>query len=278
MKEYLGITVAAGVGFLFAGLGMAAAQDQAGGTTPPPKVMVIQNEHLKPGKDGGPHVKTESAFVQAFKDAKWPEGYVGADSLSGPVRSLFFIGYDSFAAWEKDVQAAEQNATLSAALDQAKIADGELLESYASSTFRYRDDLSLRAPVDIAHMRYMDITVVRVRPGHGHDFEDYAKLYTSAYEKIPGAHWAAYEDMYGSESGDRFIFISPMKSLAEVDQEMADEKQVHSGMSADQMKKMADLAASTVQSSEANLFKLNPKISYPPESWVKADPSFWGAK
>jgi hypothetical protein len=63
-----------------------------------------------------------------------------------------------------------------------------------------------------------------------------------------------------------------------VDQEMADEKQVHSGMSADQMKKMADLAASTVQSSEANLFKFNPKISYPPEGWVKADPSFWGAK
>jgi hypothetical protein len=276
MKEHTGLAVAVAMGFLFAGLGMAAAQDQASGA--PPKILVIQNEHLKPGKDGGPHAKTESAFVQAFKDAKWPEAYLGMDSLSGSTRSLFFVGYDSFAAWEKDNQAVAQNATLSAALDQAKIADGELLDSYASSTYRYREDLSLRAPVDIPHMRYFEIAVVRVRPGHGQDFEAYAKLYMSAYEKIPGAHWTAYEDMYGNESGDRFIFITPMKSLAEVDQEMADEKQVHSGMSADQMKKMADLAASTVESSGSHLFKFNPKESYPPESWVKADPTFWSAK
>ena len=93
----------------------------------PPKVLLVQREFLKPGICGAPHMKTESAFVQAMTAAKWPTHYLGMDSMSGQSRALFLVGYDSFAAWEKDNLATQKNATLSAALDRALQADGPSL-------------------------------------------------------------------------------------------------------------------------------------------------------
>src|ERR1700761_6323597 len=68
----------------------------------PPKVLVIDREYLKPGKAGAMHDRTESAIVKAFTDAKAPYYYFALDSLSGPSRSLFLFGYESFAAWQKE--------------------------------------------------------------------------------------------------------------------------------------------------------------------------------
>src|SRR5947208_5815730 len=109
---------------LVTGLGFAAAQEMPPG---PPKVLVIQREMLKPGRAGNTHLKTESAFVQAMTAAKWPTHYFAAESQSGVSRALFFIGYPSFAAWEKDNADQAKNATLTAAFDRASLADGEQL-------------------------------------------------------------------------------------------------------------------------------------------------------
>ena len=103
--------------------GSAATLAAQSSAMTPPKVLVVTREFVKPGKSGSPHVKTESAFVQANMAAKWPTRYLGTDAVTGPVRSVFFVGYDSFEAWDKDMQATQANATLSAALDRASIAD-----------------------------------------------------------------------------------------------------------------------------------------------------------
>jgi hypothetical protein len=281
MKKHLGSLVALCLLFTalnFSGVVAASAQDQMNVVTPPPKVLQIIVETLKPGQSGNPHMKTEAAFVQAFSDAKWPEHYLGMDALSGRQRAVFFVGYDSFEAWQKDTDATQKNATLSAALDSASIADGALLESLENNSYVFRPDLSLRAPVDIPHMRYMEVTIFNVRPGHGHDWDTLVKMYMAAYEKIPNAHWATFEKMYGVGNGGRYISITPMKSLAEVDQEMMDEKGFAAAVGALQMQKLRDLTASAIESIESNLVQFNPKMSYVPDSWVKADPAFWGQK
>ena len=94
-----------GATLLSTGLTLTAAQEAPDGTTPPPKILVIDREFLKPGKGGAAHEKTESAFVQAFARAKWPTHYFAANSLTGKNRTLFFIPYPSFEAWEKDAMA-----------------------------------------------------------------------------------------------------------------------------------------------------------------------------
>ena len=147
MKKLTGILL--GVSFFVGGIGIMAAQD----TTPPPKVLVLYREFLKPGKNGMTHEKSESAFVQAVAKAKWPEHYFAVDSLSGRPRSLFLFPYDSFDAWEKDATATQKNTALETTLDRAAVADGELLSDMDATVLVYREDQSLRGPVDIAHMR-----------------------------------------------------------------------------------------------------------------------------
>jgi hypothetical protein len=277
MKKATGLLAA--LCLLFLGSCVASAQEAADETMAPPKVLVIQREYLKPGKSGSLHEKSESAFVRSMAAAKWPTHYFAADSLSGPSRALFFVGYPSFEAWEKDNLATQNNATLSAALDRASIADGELLTSYESSAYLYRPDLSLRPnSVDVRNMRYFEITHFVVRPGHQHEWDALVKMYSSGFEKsVPHAHWATFESMYGANNGGVFIVFNLMRSLAEVDQSLGDDKQFMSGMSESDRKKLGELEASCVESVQTNLFVFNPKMSYPSEEWIKADP-FWKPK
>ena len=275
MKSIAGCLL--GATLLSVGLGVSVAQETPEGTTPPPKVLLIDREFTKPGKSGAVHEKSESAFVQAFARAKWPTHYFAANSLTGKNRTLFFIGYDSFEAWEKDAMAQQMNSALSAATDRAALADGDLLSETDAGVFTYQEDQSLRAPVDIAHMRAFEISVYRVRPGHRHEWNDLVKLVKDAYEKIPDVHWATYEAMYGQEDAT-YLVIIPMKSAAEIDKDMANDKQFVENMGEDGMKKLSELESSAVEFTQSNLFLFNPAMSYPRDEWVKADPGFWKPK
>jgi hypothetical protein len=268
----------AGMCLLFTGVAASVpAFAQSGGATPPPKVLVIMREFLKPGKAGSPHEKTESAFVQAMSDAKEPEHYLALNAMTGRSRALFLLGYGSFADWQKDSDAMMSNASFSSAVDSATVADGELLESYDTGVFTYDEDLSLRAAVNIADMRFFELTVFNVRPGHVKEWNELVKIYKQAWQKTPDAHWATFDLMYGG-SADRFLVISPIKSLGDIDQEMLDNKKMGSVLSADDKKKLADLTGSAIESISTNLLAVNPKMSYVSDSWKTASPDFWGKK
>ena len=64
MKRITGLLL--GTCVLVGELGIAAAQEPS----PPPKVLYVQREFIKPGKGGAPHEKAESAFVQAMTRAQ----------------------------------------------------------------------------------------------------------------------------------------------------------------------------------------------------------------
>lgn len=277
MKRNLGLWLA--VCILVGCAGTLAAQSSPDGVTPPPKVLVVFREFLKPGKSGSLHQKTESAFVQAMTAAKWPTHYLALDSMSGKPRSLFFTGYDSLAAWEKDNLATLKNATLSAALDRAAIADGDLLASADAGTFVYREDYSLRAPVKIAEYRYFEISRFVVRSGHEKEWEALVKMYIDGYEKATSnVRWATYSSVYGQDNGGVYLVLTPLKSLAEADSEMADGKKFEAQLGEDGTKKLAELTAACVESAQTNLFSFSPKMSYVSDDWVKADPAFWKPK
>ena len=272
MKKIAGAILALVVGLS----GIAVAQDKPMSHMPP-KVLAITREYTKPGKAGTLHEKTESAFVQALTAAKWPTHYIAVESLSGKNRALFLTGYESFDAWEKDTLAGQKNKTLSAAIDKAWNADGELLSDTDGGAFIFREDYSLRPEVDIAHSRYFEISRFEIKPGHDKDWDDIVKLVTAAYQKIPDTHWATYQSVYGNPDGTYIVF-NPMKSLAEVDKSFMANKDFEAAMGADGMKKLAELSAAAIQTSQTNLFAFNPRMSYPGDEWVKADPEFWKVK
>ena len=275
MKTFKGFLLISSL--LLGGLKIASAQENSPATVQPPKVLVVAREFLKPGRGGMSHEKTESAFVQAFARAKWPTHYLAADSLSGKTRSLFLIGYDSFDAWEKDTLAVQKDATLSAALGRAAANDGELLSDTDGGVFAYHEEYSLRAPVDMPHMRYLEISVFHIRQGHEKDWENLVRLVTPAYDKIPDAHWATYEEIYGGD-GNIYVLFTPLKSASEIDQALMQGKQFEAAMGEEGMKKLSELSAAAIDSSQSNLFALNPRMSYVSDDWIKADPDFWMPK
>ena len=250
----------------------------AQGNAPVPKVLQITREFTKPGKAGMAHDKTESLFVQAMEKAKWPTHYLGMTSLSGKQRALFLTDYASFEAWEKDTLAVAKNTTLANALERAGVVDGELLDSMDQGVFIFREDQSLRPMADISHQRYLEISAYHVRPGHIAEWNELVKMVKAAYETgVPGSHWGMYEQKYGGEGGT-FLVLTSRKTLAEVDQAPQMDKQFAAAMGEAGMKKFIELIASSIESSQHQLFAFNPKMSYVEESWIKADPDFWKPK
>jgi hypothetical protein len=246
----------------------------------PPKVLVIHREYLKPGKGGQLHERSESAFVHAFTEAKSPYHYFALDSLSGPSRSLFLFGYDSFADWEKETAAIRSNPALGAKVDQASVMDGELLTGYDIGAMMLRPDLSLnKGSIDGA--RYFEITAFVIKPGHTHDFEELAKIYIDTYRKIaPQTHWDTFETMYGNPvptaaGGAVFLVFNLMKSLAETDKSVQDGDKFASELGASGMQKVSELTAASIEASTTNLFVINPRESNPRSEWIKKDPAFW---
>jgi hypothetical protein len=246
----------------------------------PPKVLVIDREYLKPGKGGMLHERSESAFVHALADAKPASPYFALDSLSGASRSLFLYGYDSFDEWEKQAATVHSNKALSAKLDQASQADGDLLASYDSAVMMLRPDLSLnKGSIDGA--RFFEITTFVVKPGHTHDFAELAKMYSDTYHKIdPEAHWDTFELTYGNPTpgtagGAIFLVFNTMKSLAETDKSMQSSDKFASELGVDGMRKVSELTAASIAATGSNLFVINPRESNPPSEWVKKEPGFW---
>ena len=258
---------------------IAAAQENSQGNVSIPKVLQITREYTKPGKSGMAHEKTESAFVQAMTRAKWPTYYLGMTSLSGKSRALFLTRYASFEAWEKDYAAAEKNTALTAALDRAAMADGELLDSEDQGVFVFRDDLSLRSMVDLSHMRYLEISTYHVRPGREREWNELVKMVKAAYEKaVPDAHWGTFQGVYGDASGT-FLVLTARRTLAEVDRAFKeDDPQFVAAMGEDGMKKLGELLGASVESSQHQLYAFNPRMSYVGDEWIKGDPEFWKPK
>ena len=262
-----------GLSLAVAGSLFAAAQDMQG----PPKVIELTREFVKPGKAGAIHDKSESKFVAAMAAAKWPTHYFALMSLSGKSRALYLTGYPSFKAWEDDYLATMKNKTLSADLDKASLADGELLDGMDQFVLYYDEDLSYKPSPTLAHAKLMEITTFHLKPGKDKQWHEVVNLVIDAHKKAgDSAHWATFEVAYGG--GDEYVIFSDDKSMADIDTGYAEDKQFHDALGEDGLKKLRELAADCIESSDAELFGINPAQSYPPDEWVKADPDFWKPK
>ena len=157
--------------------------------------------------------------------------------------------------------------------------DGELLDSVDVHVLVYDEELSYHPRPDLSHARYYEVTVFHIKPGHMAEWLEMVKMYKGACEKTkPDAHWAAYDVRYGA-GGGTFVALTHLDSLAEVDKMVQwDDKFVENIGGEDAVKKWEELSRDAIDSSQSELFSINPKQSYPEESWIKGDPDFWKPK
>lgn len=263
------------LGVCLAAAAVAQAQEAMMG---PPKVLTSIREVEKPGK-GAAHADWETGYPRAFSKAKWPSHYIAMRALTGEPRVLFFTGYDSLAAWEKDANAADQNASLSADIDRLDVKDGEFLTESRRAVLIYMPELSYHPEVTVKGTRYFMIVSIRVKPGHNDHFKEIRKMVKAAHEKANlSDHYAVFRFALGAPAGSYVIFV-PMKTAAELDQwDDLHGQSYKDALGEEGRKKLDEFAREGTESTESQLFMLSPKMSYPAKEWLDADPDFWAPK
>jgi hypothetical protein len=245
----------------------------------PPKVLVVYLGHIAPGKAMAAERAT-IAIRDLFARAKWPTYSLAVQGVTGVERIAVYVGYPSFAAWEKDHAALEHDAKLIGELEREGAAWSASMKDTATIVLKYVPELSYQSNVPVKGVRYFTVDVVHVRFGEGHEFAEAEKMSVAAHAKAKiDEHWAAYEVVAGVPEGT-YVFFSPQASLAEWDQA----EEVHGKAyrdafgSEDNWKKFIGTLKSSVKGVEMNLSAINPRASYVPEDWVKADPEFWAPR
>ena len=267
-----------GLSFAVAGCTLTAAQEPSSAMPmAAPKYLQVVVEYTKPGKGGLAHDKTEGAFVQAMTKAKFPIHYLAFNAMSGKARAIYLSHFDSFDAMQQANKLFDAPAT-AAEFERLNVADGELLEETKQLIFSYVPDLSYHSKTPNAHIRYLEADIFKVHPGHGKDFEELVKMWIAAADKAGVSfHWGAYHVEYGDDAGS-YVFFTGDDSMADIDRSFADNPKFEAVLSAEDKRKMRELRAAAIEIDRSELYSVNPAQSYPPEEWVKADPSFWKPK
>lgn len=269
------ILMAVALGALTCGAASLRAQDE-NTTDTLPKVLVIDRETVKVGKDVA-HEKNEAAFARMFAALKSPEHYLAATTLSGEDEVLFFVGYDSFAAWGED-QKVTNDPKMQAALQPLQEKDGDYVSEAGQVVLTLNDKWSYHPQVDIGKQHYMELETVRLRAGHDKDWDDLMDLYKATATKANlDESDIFYEVKYGAPEGTILIF-TPRASMADLDTAMGNDKSFQAALGEDGRKKFQQLIAMAVESGHIELLAVDPEMSYPLDSWVKADPDFWKPK
>jgi hypothetical protein len=243
----------------------------------PPKVVLIEREEIKAGRMDA-HQKLANGYVQAFGDAKGKSHWLGMVAVSGNENeALFVTAFESYAAVEK-VRESEKMMTGATRLAVGKL-DRQAADLHVSQRqiiAEYREDLSYKPGVNIAEMRYFEITTTRVRPGYERAFEEARKIVKTAHEKANvNEHFAIYEVASGS-SGTTYLTFVPIKSLAEWDVEVHT-KAYQEVLGDDNRQRIDKTRAEGIMSVDTALYAFDPKMSYAPPEFAKADP-FWSVK
>lgn len=240
------------------------------------KVLVIQREFTKPGKDGAMHEATEAGYKRAAAAGNAAFHYIALTSLSGENRALFLSSYPSFSAMEAEHKSIGE--TLAASLDKAMVADGDVLSSTDASAWVVRPDLSTNTKGMRTGSRYMIVRQFVIKPGHQSEWTEAVKLVMDAYKRgVPEAHWTMYQMAFGHSTGPTFLVLTSIKSMDEVDGMFGSDPKFMEALGGEGLKKLEALEQSSVETSMSNVFSVNAKMSIPTEDMVKAEPAFWKA-
>jgi len=244
----------------------------------PPKVILIEREEIKTGRMEA-HQKLANGYVQALSSAGSKTYWLGMSTVAGNENeALFVTAYPSYAAVEQDRADSEKMMTgaTKLAVENLDRQGADLHVSQRQIIAEFRDDLSYRPGARIPEMRYFEITTTRVRPGHERDFEEARKAIKAAHEKANvQEHFAIYEVASGT-AGSTYLTFAPIKSLAEWDVEVHT-KAYQEALGDDNRKKIDKMRGEGIISVDAALYAFDPKMSYPPPDFAKAD-SFWSVK
>ena len=279
MKHVL--PVCALLGFALVNASPLAAQTTPTSKDPndPPNLLAIYREEVRPGK-GAAHTANEQAWAAAFTKGQAPIQWLAMTTLAGPSEAWFLSAYDSYAAFEKVEKAMEGSAALSAEQDKFSSQESDLLSRTSAIIARYQPAMSYQPKVSIAQMRYMQIDVVQLKPGHGGDYTEAWRSIVAAHEKAKlNEHWAVYAVQGGMPTGT-FLFIYPLKSLEHLDgvPAMHTGNEYRDAVGESGRARQNQLTRDGVEMQQTFLFAFQPRMSLLSKEFIDQDSAFWTPK
>jgi hypothetical protein len=256
----------------------ASAQQPTSPTSTPP-LLLIYREEVKPGRAAA-HAVNEAAWAAAYTKAQAPEQWLTMTTVAGPSEAWFLSGHDSWEAFERVQNAMNASDALTAEGDRFSAAEGDLLTRTSTILASYRADLSYQPQVNLPQMRYLQVDVVRVKPGHIDQFWDTWEEIVAAHGKAKMAeHWAVYQVNAGMPAGT-FMFFYPRTSLAEMDKggAMHSAAAYRDALGESGRGRVREMNAASVESSQTLVFRFAPNMSLLTKAWVDGDPGFWTPK
>jgi len=131
-------------------------------------------------------------------------------------------------------------------------------------------------------MRYMQVNVVRVKPGRIDEFWDTWEMIIAAHTKAKmGEHWAVYQVTAGMPAGTfLFFYFYPRQTLAEIDKSgpMHSAATYRDAVGESGRARVREMTANAVESSATMVFRFAPNMSTLDKAWIDADPTFWTPK
>jgi hypothetical protein len=240
---------------------------------------MIYREEVRPGK-GPAHAANEAAWATAFAKGQAPIRWLGMTSVAGPTEAWFLSGYPSWEAFERTEAEMDANVGFTADEDRFSANESDLLSRTSAIVASYRPELSYQSNVNLPQMRYMEVEIFRVKPGHGGEFSETWEAIVAAHGKAKvDEHWAVYQVTAGMPSGT-FMFFYPLKSLAEIDKAgpMHAAAAYRDAVGESGRARQREMNVNAVESSQRLVFQLSPKMSILDKEWIDGDPSFWTPK
>ena len=275
MNSGIRVLLLAGLSSVTVGPALAQGPQNADG---PPVLLRISREEVRVGKDAA-HEALEALWASAYSKTQLPSSYLAMTSMTGPGEAWFLTGYVSWADLEKDTKAQEANEAYSAETKKLWAQDGELLSRASGIMASYRPAISYRAGSNLAKMRYMQVQLIRLKPGHVREFFDNWREIVAAHEKAKMEEsWAFYQVVSGMPDGT-YMYLQPHASLAEIDQSgpMHAADAYRNAVGEAGRARSLEATQVAIETSQTLYFAFNPKMSSAPKAWMDADP-FWAPK
>lgn len=244
--------------------------------TSQPNFLMIYREEVKVGHVAD-HAKVEAGWPAAYDRAKDPYTYIALVSLTGPNEAWFVTPFDSQAAIG-DSMKREDSPALTASLERLSRADADDISGVQGILARARKDLSHGQYPDTAKQRFYGVSIFRVKPGHEGDFEAAAKAYGAATDRAGvDRSYRVYQVVAGMPNPTYLVFTS-CTDYGGFDKYMADGDAVMKGATSEEQTTLSRFGADGLVNTENIRFRLDPVMSYVPQSVRAEDPAFWMPK
>jgi hypothetical protein len=263
------------VRLLLAMVSCVAIQAQQAQSAPPPAILEIYRDPVKPAKMVEYTRIEGEAALACHRAGTWP--YLTLQSVTGPQIEVWYIeGFDSYAAVEQSSEPFARNPTLSAELNRLMEAKVNLVGDARVVFAHYREDLSSNVELVQPRARFFTVTLVTVRAGHEREFEEIHRTLKSVRQKASAADNRVVYQIASGMPKNIYLIFSAHRSLQNagialdpaVDDYAAD-------VDDSTRNRLDDYTRVAVQSSETWVFSVNPAMSNPAGEWIADDPEFW---